>query len=157
MKIYPKTFVNPLLAIAFKEGIDFIGDPDYKALEPKREGNKWVVIVEHEDDDDDDDVLAESVKNNVIIMEPTEPVKKQATFHDYEDRLKKMQPITAKSAPTPGEVIHPPVKITAEEPELPDPPSTRRGCGQCIPCAQGQDCLQVINEALASMPVARER
>lgn len=136
MKIYIKTFVNPLLAIAFKDGVDFVDDPDYKAMAPKKEGpNKWVVLVEH--DDDTEPVVSTAV---------TPLVKKQSTLRDYEDRFKEMRPITARSAP--GEIVDTPVKITAEQPEVEDDESEPKGCGQCIPCATGQDCLRDINAAL---------
>lgn len=130
LRFYPKTFVNPLLAIAFKEGVDFVGDPDYRVSEPKQENDRWVVIVEHDDDDDD------------------EPVKPLLTKHDYEDRLKHMIPVIAKSAPP--EVIHLPVKISSEPPEfLSDTSDTTQPCGECMACKQGQkqDCLQIINNA----------
>lgn len=130
LKYYPKAFVTPLLAQAFKEGIDFVGDPDYRATGPKKEGtsagNRWVIIVEHDDnDDEDDELLADSV---------TQSKRPIVTLQDFEERLKSMKPISAQSSP---------VKITADDPIEP--------CGHCIPCSQKQDCINVINAACAAM------
>lgn len=145
LKFYPKSFVNPLLALAFKEGIDFVEDPDYKASQPKHEGDKWVVLVEHDDNDDDDDVIMHST----VSVSKAVPDKKR-TLHNYEDRLKNMKPLTAKPAPT--EIIHAPVKITGNDPNfVADEP-----CGECLPCSQGQDCLRAINAACLAM-TGRER
>lgn len=130
LKIYPKTFINPLVALAFKEGIDFVGDPDYNALEPKKEGDKWVVLIEHTDDDDDDESNDEIVHSTVKHTQ-----QKISTLRDFEDRFKHMKPIAAKSAPG---IVHLPIK-------------SMKPCGECLPCSQGQDCLQIINTTLAAM------
>jgi len=131
MKLLIKTYPNPLLALAFRDGVNFVGDPDYKALEPKKEGDKWEVIIEHEDDEDD-------VANTTIG--PELPPKKQTTLRDFEERLTKMKPVAAKSAP---EVIHHPVKIISKYNYNPVWP-----CGECVPCSNGQDCIAEINAAL---------
>lgn len=181
MKVIVRTFVNPLLAIAFKDGVDFVGDPDYKAMEPKQEGaNKWTVLVEHDDGDDEDD------DDGVVIHITAEPEPEVApkTMKDYENKLSKTKPKTAKSAPTTErtvmeEIVHPPVKVSdskknlrmvprfpttvdgnqssSDEPEpLPDPPRVKRDpvwpCGECIPCTQGDDCIEEIAAALKTMP-----
>jgi len=137
MKLYEKTFVNPLLAMAFKDGIEFIADPDYKVMEPKQEGpNKWVVLIEHEDDDDDYDEIVPTVPT---VAEP----KRQVTLRDYEERLKQMTPIEAKSS---NEIIHPPIKISGEELQLLN--DVLWPCGECIPCLNGGDCIKAIEIAL---------
>ncbi len=142
-KFYTKTFVNPLLALAFKDGVDFVGDPDYKALEPKREATGWVVVIEHDDDDDDDE--GEIVHSTVNVVDKNATT----TVRDFEDRLKKMKPIVPKTAPR--EIIHKPVKAqNVEEVDM-------TPCGECLPCSQGQDCIKVINAACAANSWGRER
>lgn len=138
LKYYPKTFVNPLLAIAFKEGIDFVGDPDFKATGPKKEGEKWIVTVEHNDDDDEE----EDTSHSTVNKSPT------TTLREFEDRFKRMTPIMPRVAPK--EIIHQPVKIEAET-DIDMTP-----CGECLPCSQGQDCLKVINAACSAWS-GRER
>lgn len=179
---YVRTFANPLLALAFKEGVDYVGDPDFKALEPKKDGDLWEVIIEHEVEDDaddnDDDILHSTVSftqphrsppgspfaNSTSVVE-----RKQLTLKDYEDKFNKIPARPAR------EIIHPPVKVTAEveedgpEPLPPVPPKSNTNniegmrkepiifdpnsiepCGECIPCSTGQDCLRVINAACAA-------
>jgi hypothetical protein len=171
MNLYTKTFVNPLLALAFKDGLEFAADPEYKVMEPKQEGpNKWIVIIEHDDGDDDD-------LEDAVIIHSTATESK--TLKDYQKKLDNMKPMAAKSAPvkttTPmQELVHLPVKAedskkkvprypitvsgnpnTSAEPEpLPPVPnvSDRWPCGKCIPCSQGDDCIVAINEALKAMP-----
>lgn len=147
MKLYQKTFVNPLLAIAFKDGIEFINDPDYKAMDPKEEGlNKWTVLIEYNGDDDDDEendtvIHSSSDKFDANRYFDNQVKPKLKTLRDYENHLNKMKPRSiGKQAETIAEVIHPPVKITHED--LPE------ACGECVHCATGHDCLRVINAAL---------
>lgn len=115
---YVRTFANPLLAMAFKDGIDYVGDPDFRALDPKKEGDMWEVIIEHEIDDDDED---ESPTRKGTKFDPsaiigpvpaknTVPEKTQLSLKDYEAKFDKMKPrpITATGK---DEIIHPPVKV----------------------------------------------
>lgn len=148
LKYYPKSFVNPLLALAFKDGIEFVSDPDYKASEPRKEGDKWVVIVTHDDDDDDDEQVDNKPKTWLSPAKPAQSVAASGKLQDYETRLKSMKPINAQSS---REIIHPPVKISAE-----DRSSDIRPCGECLPCRHGGDCLKIIEAACVAMS-GRER
>lgn len=124
MKLLTKTFITPLLALAFKEGVDFVSDPDYRALEPKQLGpTEWEVAIEW--DNDDDDIVQDppgagwTPKKKIKVIKEPVPEKKQTTLKDYEARFSKMKPITAQSAPgqerevanrLPTEIVHLPVK-----------------------------------------------
>lgn len=165
MKLYQRTFVNPLLAIAFKDGVDFVGDPDYRAMEPKHEGQHWTVLVEHDDGEDDEDVGI--VRKNVADrfyaakdaakmssqteskkwFEPSEPKTKLRleTLGDYQKHLDKMKPRVVGQPATMAEVIHAPVKISHNSNDDDD---DIEACGECTHCATGHDCIRVINNAL---------
>lgn len=207
MKLLTRKFVTPLLALAFKDGVDFVGDSDYRAQEPKQLGpTEWEVVIEWDNDDDDDDDTevihpSPNYKPYADVANGITPDKKQplVTLKDYENKLSKMKPITAQSAPgqepPPAEVIHLPVKphltddgvivsgedpgplpplpfdtsspfneiekefptaYTVDESSFSPPPQeetepTVRGCGACLPCASGADCIQAINAACEAM------
>lgn len=96
MKLFTRSFVNPLLALAFKDGIDFTGDRDLCAMEPKKVGpNKWDVIIECYDDDTDADTDDEDYSPPAIDID--------------------------------------------------------QSCGQCVPCANGENCITAVNEAIRKM------
>lgn len=167
MKVYVKTFINPLLAIAFKEGVDFVGDPDYKAMDPKKEGDEWEVLVEHDGDDDvsDDNEIQSSpipIRQSVILEKPEKMNLKDWMEHQSK-RISKMEPLDAKTAPLNdndkltqrmleiasghpvAEIINLPVKIDEVVDEIePLPPapisfdsSMIEPCGECLNCAAG--------------------
>lgn len=174
---YVRSFANPLLAMAFKDGIDYVGDPDFRALEPKKEGDMWEVIVEHEVEDDDEEVTPIGpvpAKNHSQSNTITDTIygtldkneKKHLTLKDYEAKLDKMKP---RPIPATGndEVIHPPVKIEEKlfMPTEPTKPKQNLGynqsaiegikpCNSCLNCVHGETCINIINAAcLASMPM----
>ena len=74
MKLIEKEFINPLFAIAFKDGVDLavdlLGDSNFKALEPKKEGQKWIVRIEDHTDDDDDDDDDDASQDEVVYSTP---------------------------------------------------------------------------------------
>lgn len=192
---YVRTFANPLLAMAFKDGVDYVGDPDFRALEPKKEGDVWEVLIEHEVEDDDDDY--NEVDHSGVVHTPMGPLpiksyastanavtpetKKQLSLKDYEDKLNKMSARPARSQQfelddetgmlvPKKEIIHPPVKVEANEPEpLPPTPTLTKSepiimfdpsatddvepCKACLNCVSGQPCINQINAAcIATMP-----
>ena len=52
MKTYERTFTNPLLALAFTDGVSF-ANPNYICKQPDRKGeNKWVVEIEEYEEDE---------------------------------------------------------------------------------------------------------
>lgn len=69
MRVYEKSFVNPLLALAFIDGILYTMDPDIFCEKPKRKSDdEWIVMVSDNNQDDDvdenyDEILVNSVKN----------------------------------------------------------------------------------------------
>jgi hypothetical protein len=144
MKVYVKTFINPLLALAFKEGVDFVGDPDYKAMNPKRDGEEWEVIVEHDIDDDAEITTAEAIpfKKYLTITNAVTPDKPNLKdwLEQQSKRISNMEPVNAQFAPETDaeihqlnhliipEIINLPVKVpktivTSDESESTTPPS----------------------------------
>lgn len=102
IKAYAKSFVNPIIALAFKEGIDFVGDPDYKASPPRKEGENWIVIIHHDDDEDDDDNINDE-EDMILLREMAaraQSTKAPATFSSYEERLKNIKPLEVKVRPS---------------------------------------------------------
>src|SRR5689334_3896606 len=64
MKRYVKSFVDPLHALQFKSGIEFVDDPFFKVKEPQKKGStEWVLIIEDCNEDEDDEGIIE-------IMDP---------------------------------------------------------------------------------------
>lgn len=54
MKITEKSFVNPLLAQAFIEGVSFSNNINLTCRTPRKDSpTKWVVIIENEEKTDD--------------------------------------------------------------------------------------------------------
>lgn len=158
MKNYVKTFPNPILALAFKEGVDFVGDPDYKALEPKRDGDIWEVIVEH-DVDDDEDIYKSSARNQpakaplaVINPEPAPPVKApmKEWIEQQSKRINDMQHYNAKV--NKGEIIKLPVKPVRQPVNMVDESvlDDIEPCNSCLNCSHGDTCINIINAACAA-------
>jgi len=140
---YVRTFANPLLALAFKDGIDYVGDPDFRALPPKKEGDMWEVLIEHQVDEDDDDA-------EVININSRSAPKKQLSLGDYQAKLDKMKPRDISSN---REIIHPPVKA---EPIIMYELAATDGiepCNACLNCSSGGPCMNLINAAcIATAP-----
>lgn len=142
MKLYEKKFVNPLQALAFKDGVEFASDPDLKALEPKKEGpNEWVVLIEDstDDDEDDDDMITVHATGTNIQAEEA----KEASVVD-------MKPLTPRSVTVNNPAVKSGSRITSD--------STRiYPCGNCLNCNMGQDCIEEINEACRTNNYRPER
>lgn len=98
MKVYERRFVNPLLALAFKDGMEYVNDPDYRVYDPKREGNEWVVLIEDQCDDDDD--TEASIVAEVISEKEDEDDFSKLTFNQFLERTKhNMEPVAMRPAP----------------------------------------------------------
>ena len=131
---FTKKFINPLLANAFKAGVEFVNDPDYRLSEVRREGDKWVLDIFEMTEDDD----------GLEIRELLElPESKDETLSDYEKRFKQMKPISAPSMRL-SELSFLPIKLKNEL-DL----EVLQGCGKCIPCKTSNgDCIEIINATL---------
>lgn len=106
MKNYNRTFVNPLLAMAFKEGVEWINDDDIECLEPYKDEQEkvWVIeILDHREDDTD---------------ESDEAVECEDKTDDAE------------------EIIEKPVKITAPVSTVSNNPATPYMNKYCIECGK---------------------
>ncbi len=165
MRQYEQVFANPLLAMAFKDGVDFVGDPDMRAHNPKKaiDGtSNWVVVIE--DDTDEDEYVGEVVAPKIIVEE-VKP-KAKPTFEQYKTLTQSnlTSKVMAKREP-----ITTTITTIAEPKKSPAPRGTRiiipedcddgkiERCGKCLNCrSAGQDCLEVINAACALMS-GRER
>lgn len=99
MRQYEQTFANPLLAMAFKDGIDFVGDPDMKALNPSKAtdgSTKWVVVIEDTNDYDDD----EEVVTPIQPAKDTTDKPTKISFDEFRSLTRKnMTPKAAKREP----------------------------------------------------------
>ena len=144
MKLYEKVFVNPLLALAFKDGVDFANDPDLKALEPKKEGpNKWIVLIE-DNNEDDDDVTEAEIASAVVVSGTVEETK--PAWNEARDMVDvDMTPVTPRSMQIDT------VKSAIMNMEIePDTDAKDYPCGECLNCRMGHDCIEEINEACRS-------
>jgi hypothetical protein len=94
MLLIERTFVNYIIANAFKAGIDFCDDPDYRAREPVKAKNgstNWVVVIEDYNDETEEDGEEPIEAGD----EDARPVK--VSFEEYKALVSKnMKPMTAK-------------------------------------------------------------
>jgi len=95
MKQYEKTFVNPLLAKAFKDGIEFANDSFLKVSEPKKEGDKWILLIE---DTEEDDEINEELSVVVSAKVDNSETKKDLTWEDVKHTIKVAEAIEPKQA-----------------------------------------------------------
>ncbi len=102
MRTYEQTFANPLLALAFKAGVDIVGDQDITATAPRRanDGSKnWVVMIldETEDEEDDNPVVIECSVPSNIYSKDVKKNNSKVSFEEFKELTKKnMVPKTLK-------------------------------------------------------------
>jgi hypothetical protein len=152
MRQYEQKFANPLLALAFVDGVEFVGDPDMRALNPtKADDGTWVVVIEDTTDDEEEEQPATISKND----KPDTRI----TFEEYKAITKKnMVPISAPREP----ILTPTIFKTIAEPSstriIPDVIDfvPAGNCGKCVNCKTGSECINQIYAVAAHMS-GRER
>ena len=67
MKRYIKVFVDPLHALQYKAGIEFVDDPFFKVHEPKKDGpTRWVLVIDDHTDDDEEEGIIEIMNPETV-------------------------------------------------------------------------------------------
>lgn len=79
MKTYERTFINPLLALAFTDGVSF-SNPNYICKRPERKGEtKWVVEIEEYEENETitkDPVMSSVVEKTMMEIAIQQPSNK---------------------------------------------------------------------------------
>lgn len=126
--IYEKTFPTPLIAMAFKDGVDFRADPDLEVSYPTKssKSSHWVVTIKEAIDEDIDD---EAPIDAEFVETDKESNSNKVSFKEFQELAKQNKEIN----------------IPMEQAIEP--------CGKCISCSRGGDhyqCTTIINNTLGS-------
>jgi hypothetical protein len=102
MTTYEKTFVNPLLAMAFIDGLLYTCDPDIECKKPVRKSaNEWlVVIMDHNEDDEVEENEKEpidAIENNQSTSSQLVPIKSKTIVDISEPIKNNMEPVEIKA------------------------------------------------------------
>lgn len=145
MKIYEKYFVNPLLALAFKAGVEFANDDNLEVSEPQKVyENKWMVeIQDHFSDEDediapnDDELVVEFVPEQTEEIIQNIEVEKKLTFDEYV-KSHDLTPICAKVMEL--KEFSEPVVESLSGVNIED----SHPCGRCFGCLSNRFCYEEI-------------